>query len=772
MNFRKVLLAILLLLFSDFLSSQDLSDSNTGDPTASKDLIKLDSLRIERIAKISQLWGHIRYFHPYLDKNPERWNRAYTTGIIDVIKAGSKKEFRTAIRKMLLELNDPVTCIIEPHTASNEDTLKYPIISCSEDSILYVSIRNYNDLEDYPYTYNQLNSLKKKIPVSSGIIFDLRNKSNNNIKGRIEYYFQDLQLILADKRLYLTGYKSKHYDGFEPEIGNTTGGYSSGFYIKGEKEIIPDSNGFSKKVIFVCNNASELPRVALALQSIGQGFIISEDTLFDASLVHTAAFDVEDSINVQVRLDELAVESKPAADLIIAANTEEPEIIEIARQFFDGSNKPGKIIKKDSYTPNFEAEKITPVISANSYYPDLGNRLLAIAKIWTVISYFHAYKHLMNENWDEVLRKSIPRFVNASDSLEYHLAVAEMYKHIEDGHGFIRSMVLNNYFGTASPPVVIRFIENLPVVVEVLPDSVIKVEGIEKGDIIERIDGEDVESVIKRRMKYKCASNLSALYNYISGRLLNGPDSSTVFLTIRNRNQESKLIELPRSNAFKQYIYNLPYGGRQSFPILRLINEDIGYADLDRLTPDMVDKMFEEFKDTKAIIFDMRGYPNGTAWTIAPHLTNQKNVLAANFRRYSPMYMRIGSDVLETITVMDQELPRALLPFYKGITVMLIDERTQSQAEHTGLFFEAANHTKFIGSQSAGADGDITTFQIPGNIILYFSGHDVRHFDGRQLQKIGLVPDIQIKPTIEGIRNGKDEVLLRAIEYLSDVIND
>jgi hypothetical protein len=31
---------------------------------------------------------------------------------------------------------------------------------------------------------------------------------------------------------------------------------------------------------------------------------------------------------------------------------------------------------------------------------------------------------------------------------------------------------------------------------------------------------------------------------------------------------------------------------------------------------------------------------------------------------------------------------------------MLIDERTQSQAEHAGLFFEAANGTIFIGSHS------------------------------------------------------------------------
>ena len=38
---------------------------------------------------------------------------------------------------------------------------------------------------------------------------------------------------------------------------------------------------------------------------------------------------------------------------------------------------------------------------------------------------------------------------------------------------------------------------------------------------------------------------------------------------------------------------------------------------------------------------------------------------------------------------------------------MLIDERTIGQAEHAGLFLEAANKTAFIGSPSAGADGEV-----------------------------------------------------------------
>jgi C-terminal processing protease CtpA/Prc len=113
-----------------------------------------------------------------------------------------------------------------------------------------------------------------------------------------------------------------------------------------------------------------------------------------------------------------------------------------------------------------------------------------------------------------------------------------------------------------------------------------------------------------------------------------------------------------------------------------------------------------------------------------------------------------------------QTIPYSENWHYKGKTVMLIDERAISQAEATGLSFEAANHTIFIGSHTAGANGDITNINAPGGIFIVFTGVAVKHADGRQLQRIGLVPDIEIKPTLEGIQNGRDEVLEAAIQYL------
>jgi C-terminal processing protease CtpA/Prc len=98
---------------------------------------------------------------------------------------------------------------------------------------------------------------------------------------------------------------------------------------------------------------------------------------------------------------------------------------------------------------------------------------------------------------------------------------------------------------------------------------------------------------------------------------------------------------------------------------------------------------------------------------------------------------------------------------------MLIDDRAISQSEHSGLFYEAANGTKLIGTPTSGANGDVTTFTLPGGIHVSFTGHDVRHADGRQLQRVGLKPDVEVAPTRKGIRDGKDEVLDRAVAYLT-----
>jgi C-terminal processing protease CtpA/Prc len=47
-----------------------------------------------------------------------------------------------------------------------------------------------------------------------------------------------------------------------------------------------------------------------------------------------------------------------------------------------------------------------------------------------------------------------------------------------------------------------------------------------------------------------------------------------------------------------------------------------------------------------------------------------------------------------------------------------------------------------------------------------FTGQAVFFPDGRRVQRLGLTPDIEARPTLAGIREGRDEVLEAALRYL------
>jgi C-terminal processing protease CtpA/Prc len=382
-----------------------------------------------------------------------------------------------------------------------------------------------------------------------------------------------------------------------------------------------------------------------------------------------------------------------------------------------------------------------------------------------VINYFFPYKQFMGEDWDAVLRQFIPRMEGAKDALDYNLTVAEMVTHIHDSHGSARSPILQQYFGDASAPVRVRMIENFPVITGFTDAQAAKEAGLEIGDVILKVDGEDASKRIAERLKYTASSTpQSGIYYATERSLVRGPKDSTATFTVRDLHNQVREVKVARKVEYMPKTQ-----GDRSGDALRVMPGNIGYADLDLLTVPQVDEMFEKFKDCPAIIFDDRGYPQGTAWQITPRLTEKTDVVGAMFKRRDPMSPDLPNGELlrsEEVTTFLQRLPPTDKWRYHGKTVLLIDERTISQAEHTGLFFEAANGTKFVGSPTEGANGDVTNLSVPGGIYVRFSGQGVWHADGRQLQRVGLQPDVEVRPTLAGIRAGKDEVLDKAVEYL------
>jgi C-terminal processing protease CtpA/Prc len=95
-----------------------------------------------------------------------------------------------------------------------------------------------------------------------------------------------------------------------------------------------------------------------------------------------------------------------------------------------------------------------------------------------------------------------------------------------------------------------------------------------------------------------------------------------------------------------------------------------------------------------------------------------------------------------------------------------VNAESQSQAEYTTMAFQSSPNVKVLGSQTAGADGNVSQITLPGNIVTCFSGLGVFYPDGTAAQRVGVKIDYPIKPTIKGIIEGKDELLEKAISLL------
>jgi C-terminal processing protease CtpA/Prc len=248
----------------------------------------------------------------------------------------------------------------------------------------------------------------------------------------------------------------------------------------------------------------------------------------------------------------------------------------------------------------------------------------------------------------------------------------------------MQAPVLQKHFGDASLPIRIRAIDGLPVVTGFTEADAATKAGFEIGDVILKIDGQDASQRIQDRLKYQAHSTPQSGMFYATERsLARGPKDSIAYITVRDLHDQVRELKVQRKVEYMPKTQ-----GDRSGEILRLLPGNIGYADLDRLSASQVDEMFEKFKDCPAIIFDDRGYPQGTAWQIAPRLTDKSDVVAALFKRRNPMSPDLPNGELASSQVQEsfyQRIPHTDKSRYHGRTIMLIDERTISQAEHTGL---------------------------------------------------------------------------------------
>lgn len=403
---------------------------------------------------------------------------------------------------------------------------------------------------------------------------------------------------------------------------------------------------------------------------------------------------------------------------------------------------------KDSPFSDFKNEKAYN----NMKYDDSGYKLLSLFRYWNIIEYYYPYKDIIEENWDSVLTEFIPKFIETKDELEYKLAVEGLATKIHDPHAMVSDTngTLDKYRGDKYAPIEFGLIENQIVIKNVLPKYEKECK-LKKGDIVLKINDKDIFEVIKEKSKYASLSKKSAIVNRLQYELFATSKDSMNLTIKRDDNKITQNVKCyPDINMF-----DIDEDSH------KLIDKNIGYINPGELEEGEIDKIMDKFMDTKGLIVDLRYYPSDfIVYSLGKYLMPKE----VTFAKTSVPNQSVPG---EFILYEDLKVGSDNKNYYKGKVMILMNERSQSQSEFTVMSLRNAPNAKVIGSDSIGTDGNVASFSLPGGVNTLITGVGIYNPDKSQTQRVGIKPDIYIEPTIQGIKEGRDELLEKAIEIIN-----
>jgi len=429
------------------------------------------------------------------------------------------------------------------------------------------------------------------------------------------------------------------------------------------------------------------------------------------------------------------------------------------------------LIESSGGITNITKESVRIVNGPQSWnYLTESHRLNIFFYLWNIINYFYPYKNLMDVSWDTTLMNFIPRFRAVNSKRDYHVMILRLMTKLNDTHGFASSSQIDYFWeGNYIPKIYFARAENKCVAAKVSEDY----PEIQQGDILLKINGRPVDSIETEFRELIPASNEAAFYRDFYWYMLRGIMDTYIDLTLQDRNGQEYEKRVYRDfDMFAMEDWVIESGRPESYYIADC---GYGYLDMFKLKTEELPQMWELLKNTPAIIIDLRKYPMVNLRDLLPYffekpITSAKILSAALTSVSDSMYHYPGWfyiwDDSENYT------PWQSTDIYQGKILILVNQATQSYMEYDCQYLSFHPRAKVIGSQTAGADGNVLQVYLPYTFLTGFTGLGWYYADWYQQQRNGVRIDTIVNLTIDGIRKGKDEILLAALDCINDVQNE
>ncbi len=733
-----------------------------------------ERMRVERLAGLGRLWGTVKYFHPFLAYKDIDWDGALVRAVPRVRDADTPEAFLTAINAMLDEVGDPAThaAIAPTQTDSSADS--------STDNNAWpangdgAAWRVVNGVAILDCRHGAQLTADRALPSAEeladirGVVVDCRGTSRN---AAVVAYLQTLVEVLADRPVTSGTYRYREHVGYADPIDFNRGRYRSSLVTDAPVVWRGRRKSPAPPLAFVIDSAaSDLRDVLSGLQAAHLATIVRQTgTAAAPESEDFPTVDLPGGIVATVRTTEFVGASgeadlRPDVEISAPATPAADQALDAALKSLFSPRPASHPVASQSFV-NLQGHSENPY--PEMHFPNTEYRLLSLFRLWNVMHYFFPYKELMDRPWAEALIEFIPKFEDSRDAFEYQRTVMELAARLQDSHvGVYAADAVEERWGRFAPPIIVTSIEGRTVITA-LPDAhAAKASGLQVGDIVVAIDGEPVEQLRARTEPFISASTPHGLCSRVDARLLRGPKDSVARLRVEGDGGAMRDVDVARTELRTSTVF----ARRRTTPATyEVLPPGYGYIDLARLRYEDADTALDAVMETPALIFDLRGYPNGTAWPITPRLAAEgKATTGAQIR--SRIWTGCNIEDTDGRLSYDQTFAPSGKRHYHGKVVVLINEQAISQSEHTCLFFAAATDVTFIGSPTVGANGNVTETVLPGRLAVSFTGMEIRWADGRQLQRVGVKPHIHVAPTVKGIREGRDEVLEAALTFLQQTL--
>jgi C-terminal processing protease CtpA/Prc len=404
-------------------------------------------------------------------------------------------------------------------------------------------------------------------------------------------------------------------------------------------------------------------------------------------------------------------------------------------------------------TENFAILKkeMNAFFNENRNASSLALRLGDVVITWNIFKHFFPYWNNASQSADAILEKAIARSFTDQTALAFKETLLKMTEPLNDGHIWVG--LTGDASNAYTLPVQFDWVEGKVIVDKVLDKNV---GDVQPGDIVDQIDGKSAADVYRDKMSLVSGSPQWKSYRAMSN-FAAGVQNSSVKITLL-RGDKTIELQLNRDLLGGQYgtaVNNLRKKSGK-------VTDDIYYLDLNTLSKDTIDNWIHDLAKAKGIICDLRGYPNSNQ-NLINHL------------------LKTGEDtkwmfVAKTAYPNQQKIEfkdygwnmQPQQPAIAGKVIFITDGRAISYAESYMGFIKDFKLATIIGQPTAGTNGNVNPFTLPGGYTISWTGMLVKNHDGSAHHIKGIVPDIPLQRTIKGVAEGRDEFYEKAVQLIQE----